>query len=53
MQSIGRYVNVSLIPMNQVYRAAASNNKNKQVAIILSYSGKTPEIKEIALVLKT
>ncbi|MFW2500104.1 MurR/RpiR family transcriptional regulator [Clostridium diolis] len=52
MQSIGRYVNVSLIPMNQVYRAAASNNKNKQVAIILSYSGKTPEIKEIALVLK-
>ncbi|EHJ01633.1 transcriptional regulator, RpiR family [Clostridium sp. DL-VIII] len=52
MQSIGRYVNVSLVPMNQVYRAAASNSKNKQVAIILSYSGKTPEIKEIALVLK-
>jgi DNA-binding MurR/RpiR family transcriptional regulator len=52
MQGIGRYVNVSLVPMNQVYRAAASNSKNKQVAIILSYSGKTPEIKEIALVLK-
>lgn len=52
MQGIGRYVNVSLIPMHQIYRAAASNSKNKQVAIILSYSGKTPEIKEIALVLK-
>ena len=50
MQTIGRYVNVSIISQTQRYMALASNNDH--AAIIISYTGKTPEMIEIAKILK-
>lgn len=50
MQTIGRYVNVSIISQTQRYMALASNEDH--AAILISYSGKTPEMIKIAQILK-
>lgn len=50
MQTIGRYVNVSIISQTQRYMALASDKNH--VAIIISYSGKTPEMIKVAQILK-
>lgn len=50
MQTIGRYVNVSIISQTQRYMALASDQNH--VAIIISYSGKTPEMIKVAQILK-
>lgn len=50
MQTIGRYVNVSMISQTQKYMALASHQDH--VAIVISYTGKTPEMIEIAQILK-
>lgn len=50
MQTIGRYVNVSIISQTQRYMALASDKDH--VAIIISYSGKTPEMIKVAQILK-
>lgn len=50
MQTIGRYVNVSIIAQTQRFMALASDQKH--VALLLSYTGKTPEMVKIAQILK-
>lgn len=50
MQTIGRYVNVSIISQTQRFMALASDSQH--VAIIISYSGKTPEMIKVAQILK-
>lgn len=50
MQTIGRYVNVSIITQTQQYMALASDKHH--VAVMISYSGKTPEMVKIAQILK-
>lgn len=50
MQTIGRYVNVSIISQTQRYMALASDKNH--VAVIISYSGKTPEMIKVAQILK-
>jgi len=50
MQTIGRYVNVSMITQTQRFMALASNHEH--AAIIISYSGKTPEMIDISRILK-
>jgi len=50
MLTIGRYVSVSIISQTQKYKALASDSHH--IGIVISYSGVTPEMVDIAKILK-